>query len=151
MDLAKLDLEAASAAGIDVELKHPIEMVHEDRMNEATGKPYKMLVPAPLVDDDGNQVTIKIHGSESSAFKASQRIHRQRLKDLNDTTGEEFAKVVIEVLIDCTISWENVKFNGEEYECTRENIEKLYRNPGYDWLVKQLFAASGDKSLIPLN
>lgn len=132
MDLSNLDLELASAEGIEVKIHHP---VNGDTLMQANGEP----------------VSIRIYGTESKEFKAQARIQRGKFKGKVDMDSDQFNQSMIEVLVKCTVSWTGIEWEGAPLECTEDNVRKLYNNGGFSWLVKQLLAASGDSSLIPLG
>lgn len=145
MDLAKLDLEAASAEGIVVEILHPTET----EMVEVDGK--KRMQRKPLLSD-GKPVTIRLFNTESAQFKAASKVRQQAFKgEKIDITSDEFKEASIDVLAECTISWEGIEWKGEPLKCTKKNARMLYSNGGLHWLVKDLMAATGDHSLIPLG
>lgn len=133
MDLSKLDLEVASADGVEVEILHPIT-------NDI------------LKSDNGEPVIIRIYGTESKQFKAAAKAERSKWKGKSvDPSSDEFNESMIKVLAKSTIEWSGVEWEGEPLECNYKNALKLYSNGGLSWLSKQLLAASGDHTLIPLG
>lgn len=87
-----------------------------------------------IIDEDsGDPVTISLLGSDSDVYqKLSRKQNARRLKHNIGRRGglkvspEELEEDALEILVACTVSWDNVVFNGTRLECNPANIRKLY-------------------------
>lgn len=95
-----------------------------------------------LRDEDGVAVTITLHGPDSKAVKSVERAWTN--KRLAEGMRSKKATVSIEQIEDqamavdvaATVDWSGVAFDGEELECTPENIRKVYTR--LPWIREQV-------------
>lgn len=100
----------------------------------------------PLTADDGSPVTISLISQDSQKFRSLRRkaIDR-RLKNRGARqtyTAAQAEADSIEALCDATVGWENVVLDGEQLECTPDNVRKVYKR--LPWLVTQVDAFVAD-------
>tara|TARA_R110000772_G_scaffold268452_1_gene395607 strand:+ start:38065 stop:38463 length:399 start_codon:yes stop_codon:yes gene_type:complete len=127
MDLGDIDLEAAAAKGVRVTLVHP-----------GTGE--------QLTAEDGTDIVFNVLGRDSSEWqKVSNKIGKKiAAKYKKKVPPEAVEDSLREVLSHCTVSWENVVFDGEELECTQENAYKLYE--ARQWIAEQILEKAVDRA-----
>lgn len=128
MDFKSLDLELATDNGVTCKVVHPVTM-----------KPLK-------------GVEIRLYGIESRPFKAASKKARAAMggKEI-DANSEEFQEQMTEILIECLIDWTGIEWEGKPLEFNKKNARMLLTNEGFSWLNKQLLAAAGDLTLVPLG
>lgn len=68
----------------------------------------------------------------------------RRGKPLDAATIED---ETLEVLAASVQSWDGVERDGEALSCTRENVLDLLRNPGYQWMRRQIDESLGNDAL----
>lgn len=96
----------------------------------------------PLTDEEGNQVTITLHGPDSTVLRTARR--KWQNKQLSEgvkrrkmnVSAEQIESQAMELLIVATAGWEYLAFGGEEPECTPANVRKLYTE--LPWLREQV-------------
>lgn len=115
-------------AGLSQKETATMEAVHPENMQ-------------PLRDDEGNKVTITVYGPDSEQRrKLDRKATNRRLKSAKagriNITAEELEAEAMEVLVACTVSWENIALNGELLECNEKNVRKVYQE--FPWLRKQV-------------
>lgn len=96
----------------------------------------------PITDDEGNQVTIFLHGPDSAELKQVRR--KWQNKQLNDSmkrrkmniSAEQLESQALEILITATKDWQHLAFEGEELPCTPANVRKIYTS--LPWLKDQV-------------
>lgn len=96
-------------------------------------------------DDLGIKITVA--GSDSDLYRKAQRkIMNKRLADKKmKTRVEEIENESLELLAQCTMTWEGVKEGGSEVPCTFDNAKRLYKT--YPWLKEQVDQAISDRGL----
>lgn len=96
-------------------------------------------------DDLGMKITVA--GSDSDLYRKAQRkIMNKRLAEKKmKTRVEEIENESLELLAQCTMSWEGVKEGGMDILCTPENAKRLYKT--YPWLKEQVDTAITDRGL----
>ena len=127
MDLSKLNSVEACDNGAVYEVVHP-----------TTGEPI------------GAKITLA--GVDSQVYRKAQRaLSNKRLKSTfnkgivsKTPTMEEFEFETIDILAKCTLSWENVIWEGKELSCNYENAKMLYTN--LIWLRDQVDAFINDRA-----
>ena len=122
-DLSQLDTSKASEDGVWMEIENP-----------STGEPLG--------------IKIKVLGMDSKAYRDQQRKTQDRnlkkgMKGLKSLKSETLENDRIELICACTVGWENVVYNGETLECTRENCRWLYKQ--YPWIFDQVDEYIGDR------
>lgn len=83
------------------------------------------------LDGDPTGVKFTVAGTDSNIYKTEQRKIQQKLlktmmgkkKDIDLSATDEDA---LHVLAKCTLSWENVVYNGKELECNYNNAKMIY-------------------------
>ena len=61
--------------------------------------------------------------------------------DLEQLEEEALAFIVASVK-----SWSGVERDGETLECSKENVEWLFKHPGLQWIRKQVDEATGNEA-----
>lgn len=118
IDLATLDTQASSEAGAELELVHP-----------ATGDPLGIF--------------ITLAGSDSGQWRkavADVATRRGRKK----VSAEDARRDGIEIIARCTLTWRNVRVDGEDLPCTLENARKVYSR--FNWMREQADAFCVDRA-----
>jgi len=123
VDLNTLDTSKASEDGVWTEIENP-----------STGEPLG--------------IKIKVLGMDSKAYQDQQRKTQDRnmkkgFRGLKQLKSETIEKDKIELICACTVDWENVVYDGEALECTRENCRWLYKT--YRWIFDQVDEFIGDR------
>ncbi len=101
----------------------------------------------PLLDTDGNPLSVTIYGPGSKVYAKAQAARTQRLMDRMAKRGkvklsaEEQQRENAEFLAACTVS-----FNGWTYQgkADREAIEAAYNDPAIGFISEQVNKAIGD-------
>ncbi len=101
----------------------------------------------PLLDTDGNPLSVTIYGPGSKVYAKAQAARTQRLMDRMAKRGkvklsaEEQQRENAEFLAACTVS-----FNGWTYQgkADREAIEAAYNDPTIGFIAEQVNKAIGD-------
>ena len=128
MDLSKIDLTAAADRGITTELANPV-----------TGE--------PLEDEGGKRITIKVLGRDSKKWQQYMRKMEQRnaAKYRNKPVPSSVVEDnVREALAECTVSWQNIEYNGEKLVCNKENALMMYTQR--NWITEQVIEDAADRS-----
>jgi hypothetical protein len=102
----------------------------------------------------GLPTDIRIHlaGIDSQRYRDFERkVSNRRLKQAfrrggprHVVTREELDEEAIDLLVACTLGWENMVEAGKEQECTSENAKRIYTE--YTWIREQVDAFIGDRS-----
>lgn len=127
MDLSKLNSAEACDSGATYEVVHP-----------STGEPLG--------------IKITLAGIDSKVYRDAQRkLSNKRLKQtfgkgvVNKTpTVEEFEAETVDILAKCTISWENVVWEGKDLPCNYDTAKMIYLN--LIWLRDQVDAFINDRA-----
>lgn len=121
MDLKTLDIASPANEGVWMELEHPV-----------TGEPLG--------------IKIKLAGVDSDYYKKEiRRQQNKRLKKgIRNIKAEELENEAIELLVACTLAWENVEYNGEALECKPENVRKIYKE--FPWIREQVDSFINDRA-----
>tara|TARA_R110000787_G_scaffold246720_3_gene352433 strand:+ start:1763 stop:2176 length:414 start_codon:yes stop_codon:yes gene_type:complete len=128
MDLSKIDLTAAADRGITTELHNPV-----------TGE--------PLEDEGGKRVTIKVLGRDSKKWQQIMRKTEQRSaakyrnKPVPTSVVEDNVR---EALSECTVSWQNIEYDGVKLVCNKENALMMYTQR--NWITEQVIEDAADRS-----
>ncbi len=124
MDLSTLSTKQKSEEGVVMTVEDP-----------RTGE--------PLLDDQGEGVTITVAGSDSKAYRTySRKIQNKRLKNLKpgqrslNIDSEEMEEEALELMCKCTLGWSGIAWQGEALECTPQNAKMLFTELG--WLREQV-------------
>ena len=115
MDLAKLDIKAASEQGAVLELVHPATFGTD--AEEPIG------------------VYLTVMGADSQPVRDALADFNKRKSRGQKVSDEEFGLTIAELVI---IGWENLALDGEELEFSKQNCRRLLRDPRMEWVVKQI-------------
>ena len=120
-DLATLDVAAGAERGAALILLHPVSSE-----------------PLP--------VRIWLQGTDAPAYRAVVRrqIDQQIAEGKADLTAAEMEERHIQRLAAITLKWEQVRYRGEDFECTMTNAERLYREQ--IWIREQVTRFTEDRS-----
>ena len=71
---------------------------------------------------------IKLLGADSETYKKTERRQQSRhlKRGLKHLSPEDLYYDTLELLVACTVEWQNIQENGQELECTRENVRRVY-------------------------
>jgi hypothetical protein len=127
-DLSKLNTAKSSEEGSVLEVLHPIE-------NTKLG------------------IRIRLAGQDSEVYrKVTNKIANKRVKQLSPgrpsmtfTVEEQESNAVI-ILVACTLGWEGIVMNGQEYPFNPDNAKTLYSDPGFSWLREQVDKFIADRA-----
>jgi len=108
MDLKKLDTVAGANKGAELTVLTP--------------------------EGDRTDITIRVVGMDSDIYRKAARVKNdKRLKKLQkrgrqNMTTAELEDEATALLTDCTLDWANIEEGGKALECSRENVERIYRD-----------------------
>ena len=101
-----------------------------------------------LLNDDGSEMTITVHGPYSAKYKSiSHNQQNRRLMKAQRTggklnlTAEEIESSATDLLVKCVDGW-NITLSGEKPECTEAKVRELFET--LPWVREQVDAAIGD-------
>ena len=101
-----------------------------------------------LLNDDGSEMTITVHGPYSAKYKSiSHNQQNRRLMKAQRTggklnlTAEEIEASATDLLVKCVDGW-NITVGGEKPECTEAKVRELFET--LPWVREQVDAALGD-------
>ena len=114
MDLSSLALEQTA----EMILKHPVTGVDTDAVIVLYGKDSKQYRDA-----------FALQAKKAAAMKASDSDYQEKLSELG-----------LDIFIKCTKDWRNVGLDGQELECTPENVAMLYKDERWVWIHNQISA-----------
>jgi len=121
VDLSQFDTKKTSEEGVWVEIENPID-----------GEPLG--------------IHFKILGSDSEVYNKQIRKNKDKMmkQGMRNIKSENLEVEEIELLVACTVDWDNIVDNGEKLECTKENVRYVYKN--YPWIKDQVDDFIGDRS-----
>jgi hypothetical protein len=138
MDLQRLDSQQAADSGAIMTILNPVTL-------------------EPIVDDDGQEMWIRVAGEDSELYQAATRlVSNRRLQVAFErgrglrVTAEELEQETLTRLAKCTLAW-HLQMNGELLTCTEAEAKKLYKR--LPWLREQVDKFIVDRShfFAPLN
>lgn len=101
-----------------------------------------------LLNGDGSEMTITVHGPYSKKYKAiSHAQQNRRLQKAQRTGGklnlsaEEIEGAALELLIKCVDGW-NITLSGEQPDCTEAKVREVFTE--LPWVREQVDTALGD-------
>ena len=101
-----------------------------------------------LLNDDGSEMTVTVHGPYSAKYKSiSHNQQNRRLMKAQRTggklnlTAEEIEASATDLLVKCVDGW-NITVGGEKPECTEAKVRELFET--LPWVREQVDAALGD-------
>lgn len=98
-------------------------------------------------DENGQKKYITItlkRGDSAEVQKFRNKILNARLRSVAHTGKMKFRDVELvqdeatDILVFCTVSWENVGLSGVELPCTPENARRLYDDASLSFIRKQV-------------
>lgn len=125
MDLAQLDLTKSSNEGAWITLRHP-----------ATGEDLS--------------AKIKVIGKDSTKFQQlNEEYRRKTLEEMKSNKTmqhrlEEAQKNSDNILVECTVDWQDVMLEGELLPFTPKNVAMVYER--FSWIKEQIDVAIADRS-----
>ena len=133
-DISKLDIGsdldtvAACNAGLEVELLSPRDQSKTGIIITVTGK-----------DGDAFREAVQ---ENLDAYNRRAQLARQRGKPLPSQSQAEQEEEGIDLLVVCTLGWQNMVVDGKELEFNVPNAKAVYRR--FPWIRKQVDDAIGD-------
>ena len=98
-----------------------------------------------LLYDEKNPVRIRLKGRDSSTYRQSERVIRDKridsLRNQQNWDAKDQDNESLELLSACFIDWEGVFDNGDPLECTPENARRLMRAAPFIFEQVDLFVA----------
>lgn len=127
MDLSGL----AELDTIEVQIDNPVNGGH---VIDANGKPWTWTLAGPAHD-----ATLKFRRRVDILSQKWARMKEKErdAQEYNDSLRAAYALRVID--------WTPIVMDGEGFECTRQNAEKLMTDQRYNWLYKQITALFGEQ------
>lgn len=126
-DLSKVNSTKASEDGRWMIMRHPV-------------------TKEELVDDEGNVAKILLAGPDSKVMREAERKsikrHLQSSGKIDKLDVDALMKERMELVISCTLGWENIGMDGQPLEFSKENARKLYET--LPWLLDQAHDWSKD-------
>lgn len=110
---------------------------------------YELLEKAtvPIYSPDGGKLMdVTVYGKDSKKYISA----KHRYKNLNIKAGallptsEETERRALELLIELTDTWIELKLNGEPLECNEENKRMVYTK--YRWVREQVDLAIHERA-----
>jgi hypothetical protein len=109
---------------------------------------YNPVTSEILLNEDGSEMTITMHGPYSQKYKAvSHAQQNRRLQKAQRTggrlslTAEELESSALELLVKCVEDW-NITLGGEQPQCTEGKVRDLFE--ALPWVREQVESAIGD-------
>jgi len=131
MDLSALDMTKFCNNPVRVELKHPI-----------TNAPLGIFISVLGKDSDTFREHLRTTVNEKSRKAA---MAARRGKEVEPETLEQAEAQGVDLLIVCTVGWENVTFEGEDLEFNVPNARRVYSK--LRWIRGQVDNAVDDLEL----
>lgn len=101
-----------------------------------------------LLNGDGSEMTITVHGPYSKKYKAIAHAQQNRRLQKAQRTGgklnlsaEEIEAAALELLIKCVDGW-SITLGGEQPDCTEGKVREVFTE--LPWVREQVDAALGD-------
>lgn len=100
---------------------------------------------APVLDADGNPVTITLASPESEFGRKARRKMLDAIKGKKgELSPEEADEIDADMLANVTLDWSGVMFEGEALSCNIANAKKVYGVPGLAWMRRALLGFYSD-------
>jgi len=111
--------------------------LHLDHPRDDGSKLY-----APVAKDqpeDSRPVTLTVYGSASAQYrKAMEVMHKKtNARGKRLASADEVRNESVDFLVAVSVKFDNITFDGEIVE-TQAAFRKIYSNPKWDWLTKQV-------------
>lgn len=101
-----------------------------------------------LVNEDGSEMTITVHGPYSKKYKSIAHAQQNRRLQKAQRTGgklnlsaEEIESSALDLLVKCVDGW-NITLGGEKPACTEAKVREVFVD--LPWVREQVDAALGD-------
>lgn len=127
-DLKSLDTVAASNAGAEIELRHPV-----------TNAPIGVFVSVVGKDSDTYRTFQRLKFNE---YLRAEQQAKMRGRQPNQKSAEDYEDDMLSLLVACTRGWRGMVYEGEELAFTAENVRKVYQTQ--PWIRDQVNEAVGD-------
>lgn len=102
-----------------------------------------------LPNGEVTDIIIEVAGQDSEKFRKAEVAKRnRRLKAAmknKKVSAEQLDEEGLNLLVSCTVSWQNVMWGKEELECTPDNVRKLYTK--HPFIREQVDEAIADRTL----
>lgn len=123
MDLSDFDTIAASDEGAWLSLQNPKTLT-------------------TLVDKEGKESRIRLAGIDSEIYKTGQRKAQNRRLSIprgrrnQNMTAEELDAEALDLLVACTLEFENIQVDKKEMDATPANVRVVYTR--FPWIREQV-------------
>lgn len=104
-------------------------------------------------DDTKLGIKIRVVGQDSAIYRSftnkQANALRQKIipgRGYTPPTVEKDQEQTTDLLVACTLGWEGIVMNGQEYPFNLENARALYANPGFAWLREQVDKFIADRA-----
>ncbi len=110
------------------------------------GAVYRVLSPR---DGTETGATIRLAGADSDTYRAIERKqNNKRTSKISSgrpftLTQEEVEEDNLKKAMSCTLGWTDMILNGQELECTPENVRMMYER--FPWLYEQVWVFIQDR------
>ena len=101
-----------------------------------------------LLNEDGSEMTITVHGPYSKKYKSIAHAQQNRRLQKAQRTGgklnlsaEEIEAAALDLLIKCVDGW-NITLGGEQPDCTEAKVREVFTE--LPWVREQVDSALGD-------
>ena len=128
MDLSTLDTAKVADEGAKCVLVHPVTQ-------------------QILRDDAGEEVYIRLAGTDSETYKKAQRrLINKRLasKGRGSVTAEQVDADDLLILAECTLGWGGIAVDGRNPVCSASEATKIYER--FSWIREQASAFISDRA-----
>lgn len=109
---------------------------------------YNPITSEILLNEDGSDMTITVHGPYSKKYKSIAHAQQNRRLQKAQRTGgklnlsaEEIEAAALDLLIKCVDGW-NITLGGEQPDCTEAKVREVFTE--LPWVREQVDAALGD-------
>jgi len=102
-----------------------------------------------VTNTEGKPVRIRLVGVDSPRFRNKQQEYMNRRLNRNKLkigTAEQLESERIELLVACTIGWEGMIRNGQDWPFSAENARLLYSEPSLKWIRDAVDEFVGERS-----
>ena len=130
------DLQAAAEKGAWLQLLHPVS---GEELGVDAGKPTRILIKG------ADSMSYEEAAARTVAMRSKTTNPKRKVttKGLLDASNK-LAKAQSEELAAVTMGWEGIEWDGEVFEFSQENAEKLYNE--YRWIRDQVMEFFGDRT-----
>lgn len=109
---------------------------------------YNPITSEILLNEDGSEMTITVHGPYSKKYKSIAHAQQNRRLQKAQRTGgklnlsaEEIEAAALDLLIKCVDGWK-ITLGGEQPDCTEAKVREVFTE--LPWVREQVDAALGD-------